>query len=85
MHTTKANLGSTFIHNGDYSGDLIISVPADKVKEVPDPTGAWVHINLPFEDIKQLVADYVRERTITALEQANDDDVLFMEWTVRDD
>lgn len=55
-----------FFHNGDFSEDIKVY---DKtlIKEVTE---------VPFEDIKKLVATWVRGKIIGNLEEATDDEVL---------
>lgn len=57
MHTTDCN-ATTFHHNGDYSGDVIVLDIRTRQE-----------IRVPFDDIKTLVAKYVRDRQISRLEQ----------------
>lgn len=64
MHTTEGNK-ARFFHNGDFSGNVQIVVKA---------TGE--EIEIPFEDIKTLVAEYVRRDRIRWLQQATDDAAL---------
>lgn len=64
MHTLECDL-TRFHHNGDFSGDVIIHR-----KEFGD------EFTVPFSDLKALVATYVRNARIAALEYADDDDVL---------
>lgn len=81
MITTKLNNGRVFLHNGDFSGDLIVNVEPAAVARwtITAGTGlpATVRVSVPFEDIKAIVAEYVRRETVRALEQASDDEVLF--------
>jgi hypothetical protein len=80
MITTKFDNGRVFIHNGDYSGDLIINADPDEVAKVDYDSitrlPGW-HVTIPFEDIKAIVAEYVRRQRAIELENATDDDVLF--------
>jgi len=64
MHTTEATK-YRFFHNGDYSGD--VKVMNKETKE---------EIEIPFEDIKRLVASWVMSEKISRLEQAEDDELL---------
>ena len=77
MHTSKFHDENrhewVFLHNGDYSGDILINVP-NKSMEVLDKTQRRVYI--PFSVLKSLVAAYVRQENIAFYEQAEDDDVL---------
>ena len=66
MHTITINQ-TTFNHNGDYSGDVVISRNGDQL---------WV----PFDDLKGFVADYVRRvqqaKAENAIGKLSDDAVL---------
>ena len=64
-HTIKADLGTLFIHNGDYSEDVdVISVSwPDKITD-PDGSERW-SISVPFADMRQLVFAYLRDRQPT--------------------
>ena len=63
-HTTKAAGGTTFIHNGDYSGFVrIVSASGERHPEV----------EIPFADLRELVLGYLRLRMIAGLEDMSDD------------
>lgn len=78
MHTTKVN-DAVFIHNGDYEGEVIISLPKKAVEDVV-PEGATdddrVRVKIPFDALKRFVVNHVRSRKIAALEDAKDNEVL---------
>lgn len=57
MHSTKIK-GTTFIHNGDFSGDIEIVSGSKRVE-------------VPFEDIKQIVAEQRRNLIVDYVEQAS--------------
>ncbi len=63
MHTSRIG-GTVFHHNGDYSGEVVITT-ADASK-----------LSVAFEDLKGFVAQYLREQAIERIEQKRDDDVL---------
>ena len=65
MHTTNGKK-IRFFHNGDYSGD---------VKMIEIKTGKEIG-EVPFDDLKTLVAQYVRDERVQKLEDASDDHVL---------
>ncbi len=70
MHTKEGKLVN-FCHNGDYSGNVIVmSKQGDDMFQVP------------FEDLKMLVACYVRDGKIAVLEQAEDDEILGLRRTL---
>ncbi len=65
-HTTKANY-VTFFHNGDFSGEVQIN-------------GATIDggtVEIDFEDLKILFAEYLRSKLISAVESASCDELLF--------
>lgn len=62
-HTTGASDGTTFIHNGDYSGFVTIHSPRQP----------GVELEVPFTDLRELVFGYLRMRMTEQLEQASDD------------
>jgi GTPase involved in cell partitioning and DNA repair len=73
MYTTQTGQsGIYWHHNGDYSGDVIVRVPSGSV--TIDSAGARVEI--PFEDIRELVANYVRNEKIARLETRTAEEVL---------
>lgn len=61
-HTTRASGGTTFVHNGDYSGNVRITAPG----------GGW-DAEIPFADLRELVLGYLRQRMITGIEEMSDD------------
>jgi hypothetical protein len=64
-HTTKAAHGTTFIHDGGYSGNVQIVVPAPLMP---------ARIEVPFADLRELVFGYLRGRRIERSEQVTDDE-----------
>ena len=73
MHSFNAPSGRTYHHNGDFSG----AVKFDAQVEMMSPTSAglaWVEV--PFEDLRALVAEYARRERISRLEEMSDDEVL---------
>ena len=67
MHTTQSG-NTTFIHNGDYSGEVEI------IRS--DPAGKTTRIIVPFRDLVAIVASAVRQARTTAIEAMNDADLL---------
>jgi hypothetical protein len=61
----------TFLHNGDFSGDVQIVMPPVH--------GVRAGLHVPFAALKALVAKYVRQEKISALEHSTDDELLFPE------
>jgi hypothetical protein len=67
-HTFKGK-EVAIIHNGDFSGDVSI------VKELPGQKHA-MEMKLPFEDLLDFVAEYVRGEAIEKLEGMDSRDLL---------
>jgi hypothetical protein len=63
MHTTECGK-TAFIHNGGFDGDV----------DIVSASGATVTV--PFDDIREFVAEYVRARRIAAIEDATAADLL---------
>lgn len=61
-HTTKIN-ETTFIHNGDFSGEVEIQHGEE-------------FMNIPFAYLRGIVTEYVRYKRIAELERADDEEVL---------
>jgi hypothetical protein len=69
-----------FHHNGDFSGDLWINLPAGMVDGL-DPNGDVggadrLTAKIPFDAVKFIVATYVRRQCIVYSETATDDEML---------
>lgn len=77
-HTTKAAGGTVFTHNGDYSGEVGITVyaPPEELTDGPpfEHRAAW-RVTVPFEDLRALVLGYLRDKRISKLEQAEGDEL----------
>lgn len=83
MHTTRGPSGLYYHHNGDYSGDVMVTVPFERA--TPDPYSTYVAkaeideqqrkvtVDIPFEDMRRLVLAHLRSKLIEELEQADDD------------
>lgn len=72
-HTYRAGGGTLFHHDGDFGGDVKITVPAEPVEMVTAEGGtAWMTV-VPFADLRELVFAYLRARKIEQLEQCSDD------------
>ena len=66
MHTTDTG-NFTFHHNGDFSGDVHFDVKiGDSVYRA----------SIPFADIKELFAEYLRYRMLTKLETLSTDELI---------
>jgi len=76
MHTfIHEGTGVVFNHNGDFTGEVRIS-GAIVIRD-EEPVGPYVTVE--FDALKALVAEYVRTETISVLEMAEPDDLLFRE------
>lgn len=64
MHSFTAPSGRTYFHNGDFSGDV-------QFEAAPG-----YGVGIPFADLKALVAEYVRQGRISALESLADVEIL---------
>lgn len=62
-HTTKIN-NAVFIHNGDFSGDVTITLDGRH------------ELVIAFDTLRGFVAEYARTERIRALEQSNDKEAL---------
>lgn len=81
MITTRLNNGRVFLHNGDFSGDLLINVGPGELEELEPAPGeaSGYRVTIPFGDIKAIVAEYVLRSRIDALEAAGADELLGVE------
>ena len=74
-HTTKARLGTVFIHDGGYTGDVTV-IPVSFPERVQTPDGSiQFSVDIPFEDMRELVYARLRSRRVEWLEQASDDEL----------
>lgn len=76
MHTTRLSSGRDLMHNGDFSGNLHIICAPGEVENIAGANGPIVRVTIPFEDLKEIVAEYVRGERISAAEQATTDELL---------
>ena len=67
MRAFETKSGNTYFHNGDFSG----SVQWTEFYE-----GKSASFVIPFEDMKELVAQYLRSKRIEQLENASTDQIL---------
>lgn len=80
-HTSEGPEGTVFIHNGGYDGDVKIVVGSEQVQSWdggPIEHTEKLHVTVPFNDLKALVAQYVRMERVCALDDSEmtDDEVL---------
>jgi hypothetical protein len=75
MHTLTS--GDSIFHHSNFSGEVhvIVTTKPEKLPSFEDEPARW-KVLVPFEDLRYLVAEYVRQRRIELLEAASDDDVL---------
>jgi len=78
MHTVQYSYYH-FHHEGDYSGEVIISGPAARFRQEP---GLETEMRIPFEALKRFVADWVSWRKRSRLEIATADAILLGGWEV---
>lgn len=81
MHSTEIN-GIVFHHNGDFSGDVKIDVPTANMSEFTPAFGEDVQfmVTIPFETLRNLVLEYIRNKTIRNFESMSYGDL--EEWAV---
>lgn len=78
MHTTKTD-NFVWHHNGDFSDDVHLIIPDDKsiIERTTVLGGAnYYEVRIPFEDLKSLVAEYIRYKFTEALENATNDELI---------
>jgi hypothetical protein len=64
MHTFKAEGGTSFHHNSDLSGEVIIIQESGK------------EISVPGQDILEFVAQYVTNELVAEIEQMTTEEIL---------
>jgi hypothetical protein len=69
MHSFDAPSGATYFHNGDFSGTVEVIARILETEEFDSDTGK---VEIPFEDMKALVAQHVRNARIEAIENGDD-------------
>ena len=70
MHTTEGPEGTVMHHNGDYSGDVKITVNHEPYNgQDVNHENHWT-VEVPFRDLEALVLDKYRGNAIEALEMA---------------
>lgn len=71
MHTTSYDGDIHFIHNGDYSGDVIVNIPTQAADTTLHNDG-FTSIKIPFKALEYLVASKVSSTLVSQLEEAED-------------
>jgi hypothetical protein len=87
MHSTKGPSGQWYAHNGDFSGEVKVSLPvrpqgdyglnypcASEPHQIAGQQGHFVEVEIPFADIRALYLRYLTSKQISRLEQASDDE-----------
>lgn len=64
MHSTTID-GVIFHHNGDFSGNVLITLPTEKVEKA---MGETVFVEIDFEVVKKLVLKYFQSKIIGKVE-----------------
>lgn len=68
MRSTQGPSGATYIHHGDYSGDVKI--------HTADLATAGDYSLIPFDDMLHLVAEFLRTKEISRWEQYSAEQIL---------
>lgn len=66
--------GTIFFHSEDFSDMVIIVVPTSEI--LVDRESSTVKVRVPFEALKELVADYVRVEWVKMIVDADPDELL---------
>lgn len=66
MHTMDFDNGINILHNGDFSGDVII---------VDQREQRYHEVTIPVETILDFVAEIIRSKIITAVENTPTEDI----------
>lgn len=77
MHTTSYDGDIHFLHNGDYSGEVIVVVPAKTADMTLSHQDHTVSIKVPFEALEYFIAQKVKSMFIERLEDADDMNDIF--------
>lgn len=66
------------LHNGDFSGEVVVSISRDAVEEVRRPSGepGYVQVRMPFAFLQTMVAAKVRRDAIVWLEDLSVQELL---------
>lgn len=73
MRTIKTDNGTTFHHNNDWSGDLIVVLPTGAVEA---STGGDVLVTISMETVKGFIGEYLRDLTIRNFESLTTDEII---------
>ena len=86
MHSFNGPSGAMFFHNGDFSGDVQLDAPTFAGDQSFMRDGkVMATVEVPFADLKALVAEYVRRARISAAEDSNSDEVSRLEEMTDDE
>jgi len=61
-----------FHFNGDFSGNVLITVSKDKVEPADD---GHLFVEVPFQDLKEFVMEHLRDKFIGQLEMMSAEEV----------
>jgi hypothetical protein len=83
LYNGSENTRVVMHHNGDYSGNVKFVLPYRVANTVKVPVGTWTNkvgeplteVNIPFEAMKSLVLNYLRDQQISALENLSDENL----------
>jgi hypothetical protein len=88
MHSTQGPSGQWYAHNGDFSGEVKITIPirdqgpypqshttASGPHQIAGEQGIFVQVEIPFEDIRALYLSHLRSQRIYRLEQSTDEEL----------
>jgi hypothetical protein len=85
MSQTTETSSMIFHHNGDFSGDVSFGITADAKTDsgqyrVHRNSGGMIPVDytirIPFEDLKELFATYLKQRLIASIEDMDTDDFI---------
>lgn len=89
MHCTYgATPGVQFLHNGDFSGDVIVQLnDVNSCQHIErfvfdgnEIAPMHWEVRIPFADMQRIVATWLKRREVAALEEASDEEVLLREY-----
>lgn len=63
MHTTQTEGGTSFIHHGDYSGEVTVVTGRKRMQ-------------VPMSDLKEFIAESIRQNAINCLEEMTTEQIL---------
>ncbi len=76
MHSTDYK-DVTFLHNGDYSGDVIVVLPAETSEMELDHQSHTVSVRVPYEALEYLITTKLAGQFVSHLEDVQNMNELF--------